>query len=70
MTTTIRLIREQLGLSQADMARLMGVDYHTYVKWERGENRITAAPKRFIDLLVWLKSNYPLIFKKIMRLYL
>lgn len=38
----LRCAREELGLSQAELARLFGVDVMTISRWERGESRITA----------------------------
>ena len=61
--------RLYLGLTQADMARVMGIHYHLWVKWERNEQRITAAPLRQIEILTMLKDQHPAIFQKIVRKY-
>jgi len=35
----IRTLREQVGLSQARLAALLGVSPNTVARWERGERR-------------------------------
>lgn len=66
---TLKQKRENLGLSQADMARLMGVHYNTWVKWERGENAITAAPLRAVAILVQIHNETPDLFELILNQY-
>lgn len=39
---TLRRAREELGLSQAELARLFEVTVTTISRWERGERVITA----------------------------
>ena len=56
MTINIKQAREFLGLSQTDMAKAMGVDRGTWLKWERKEQGITAAPTRLLKTLLWLQS--------------
>lgn len=49
--------RQQLGLSQHEMARAMNVHYMTWRKWERGERRPDNAAVRLMELLCWLHQN-------------
>lgn len=49
--------RLDLGMTQSDMARAMGVHRVTYTKWERGENAITAAPATVIRMLLHMQSK-------------
>jgi len=53
--------REYLGLNQTQMASTMGVHRNLWLKWEREEQRITAAPLRLIEVLLWLKSKNMLV---------
>lgn len=53
--------RLTLGLNQSEMARLMGIHRNLWVKWERGEQRITAAPVRLLAVLLFLKAEHPFI---------
>ncbi len=39
--TELRAIRQQLGLSQADMAAKLHISVRAYGRYERGERRIT-----------------------------
>lgn len=49
--------RENLGLTQTQMARAMGVVRGTWLKWERKEQGITAAPRRLIEIMLKHKKN-------------
>lgn len=49
-------VREFLGLNQTSMAKAMGVHRNTWLKWERGEQDISAAPSQLLKTLLWLKS--------------
>jgi transcriptional regulator with XRE-family HTH domain len=49
--------RENLGLNQTQMAEAMGVHRNTWLKWERGEQQISAAPARLIQVFLWLNSK-------------
>jgi transcriptional regulator with XRE-family HTH domain len=51
------MAREILGLNQGTMAAAMGVHRNTWGKWEREEQRITAAPSRLIEVFLWLQSR-------------
>lgn len=47
--------RQQLGLNQSEMARALGVARNHYLKWERGEQRITTAPVASIHMLLYMQ---------------
>lgn len=49
--------RLKLGLSQPEMTKAMGVARGTWLKWERGERDITAAPCRLLKTLLWLHEK-------------
>lgn len=49
-------VRKALGLSQAAMARALGVHRSTWVKWEREERFPDRAALRLIFTLRWLHS--------------
>jgi len=51
----IKKARETLGLNKTQMANVMGVSYGSWIKWERGEQAITAAPVRLIKTMLWLE---------------
>lgn len=57
MLTNPKQARETLGLTQTRMAQSMGVHRGTWLKWERGEQTISAAPSRLLETLLWLKSK-------------
>lgn len=67
---TLKEKRAHLGLTQARLARLMGVHVQLWVKWERSEQRITAAPDRLLDVLSMLKTDHPAVYKKLIKRYL
>lgn len=46
--------RLTLGLTQTQMAKAMGVSRGSWLKWEREEQGITAAPSRLLETLLWL----------------
>lgn len=57
-----KLMREKMGKSQSDFARLLGVPARTYIKWERGERTpggaalallkiVTTAPEQSFRIL-------------------
>ena len=56
MTVNPKEAREILGLNQTEMAKALGVARNTWLKWERGERDITAAPSRLLKTLLWLQS--------------
>ena len=56
MTIEPKPAREYLGLNQTQMASAMGISRGLWLKWERGEQRLTAGPARLIETLTWLKD--------------
>jgi DNA-binding XRE family transcriptional regulator len=56
MTINPKQARLTLGLNQTEMANAMGVARGTWLKWEREEQGITAAPSRLLKILLWLQS--------------
>lgn len=53
-----RLIRLSAGISLREMARTIGVDASTLLRWERGERRPTgAAAGRWVDELTQLAER-------------
>lgn len=67
MNTELYNYREKLQLSKSQMARLLGVPRMTYVKWESGDRRLTAAPKRLIQVLHVVEIMTPLIFESMVN---
>lgn len=64
----IKAIRVSLGLNVSDMASVIGVHRNTYVKWESGENTISAAPRRSIRIIV--KAELKGLFEELYGEYL
>ena len=61
--------RLTIGLTQTQMAKAMGVARGTWLKWERQEQGITAAPYQLLIVLMWLKNlgmfeKYLKVFEK------
>lgn len=50
-------IREQLGLTQSEMARACNTHPMTVSKWETGERIPRGQAERLIEVLLWLKSK-------------
>lgn len=48
----IRRIRNELGLSQAVMARALGVDLGTVRNWEQGQRRVSGAARRLLQIIL------------------
>lgn len=59
MTTESKAYREQLGLTKAEMARLMGVHWNTWHKWETGEHPAPACAMQYMAVLLSLKLHAP-----------
>jgi transcriptional regulator with XRE-family HTH domain len=57
MDLNLKKIRTELNLNQTEMAKAMGVDRRLWLKWERKEQGITAAPTRLLGTLLWLNQN-------------
>lgn len=55
--------RAATGLSQPDMAIILGVPVGTYRSWEYGRRRPTGAAAGQIDLLHWLWVKHGRVFE-------
>lgn len=51
--------RQKLGLSIAEMARLMDVPRSSWNSWERGEREPDRAARRLMAVLVWMHDCEP-----------
>lgn len=51
--------RESLGMSIADMARLLRIHRQTYVKWERGEQSMPAVAESAVLMLLHMRGYHP-----------
>ena len=51
----IKQARQQLGLTQAAMAKAMGVGTRKWERWEGGHSPISPEGARLVELLVELK---------------
>ena len=49
--------REYLELTQTEMSKAMGISRGLWVKWERKEQRMTAAPIQLIKILIELDKK-------------
>jgi len=49
--------RITLGLNQTEMSKAMGISRGLWLKWEREEREITAAPSRLLKTMLWLQSK-------------
>jgi len=47
-----KIMREKMGKSQSDFARLLGVPARTYIKWERGERNPGGAALSLLKLVI------------------
>jgi len=52
-----KAVREALGLNITEMARVCGIHYMTWSKWEKGEQRPPAIARRLFDVLLWLQRE-------------
>lgn len=48
----LRFLRKLLALSQANLARLLGVSDQTVARWEKGETTFDAAAERLVRFIV------------------
>lgn len=48
----LRFLRKLLGLSQAAVARLLGITDQTVARWEKGETAMDAAAERLVRFVV------------------
>ena len=53
----IKQARHQLGLTQAAMAKAMGIGARKWERWEGGHSPISSEGARLVDLLVELKAG-------------
>ena len=53
----VRELRRDLGLSQSEFARLVGVAPNTVARWERGELGMRPTTARLIELLARKKKR-------------
>ena len=61
---TPREARAKLGLSQAQMARLMGgTSEFTVAKWEQGHRHPSSQAQELMELLVWLHDSHPDVYR-------
>lgn len=57
--------RQKLGISQAQMARLMGgTSRFTVAKWEQGHRQPSAQARELMELLAWLHDNEPEVYHR------
>lgn len=61
MNTAERLqaMRQRLGLSQLGAAQYLGVNVHTYNKWEQGLRNPNSATVRLLDVLELIEREAP-----------
>jgi DNA-binding transcriptional regulator YiaG len=52
-----KAVRETLGLNVTEMARICGIHYMTWSKWEKGKQSPPAVARRMLDLLLWLHEE-------------
>ena len=62
-TRSVKAIRTELGVSQAQLAALMGTHKMSVSKWERGIQSQTGAATTLLNLLRWMHRNYPETFE-------
>jgi DNA-binding transcriptional regulator YiaG len=56
----LKSIRLRLRLTQAEAARIVGVEPNTWARWERGERRPLAPARKLIEMLPALsKASSP-----------
>lgn len=54
--------RRKLGLSESEMARLMGGTHPmTVSKWETGERKPRAQAEELLRLLIWMHNYHPAV---------
>jgi DNA-binding transcriptional regulator YiaG len=55
--TDLKTWRDDLGLTQPQMARYVGVSVHTWRKWEQGQHGYPDAVESLIELLQLMEGN-------------
>ena len=53
----LKQARQQLGLTQAAMAKAMGIGTRKWERWEGGHSPISPEGARLVELLVELKTG-------------
>ena len=53
----LKQARQQLGLTQAAMAKAMGIGTRKWERWEGGHSPISPEGARLVELLVELKAG-------------
>ncbi len=54
---TPRQIRRELCVSNARMAQLLGVSVDTWLSWQAGRRKPSAAASRLMEVLLWLNKD-------------
>lgn len=54
---TPRQLRQRIGVSNARMAQLLGVCSDTWLAWQSGRRKPSAAAARLMDVLLWLYGD-------------
>ena len=52
-----RKLRQNLGVSNARMAQLLGVCGDTWLAWQSGRRKPSAAASRLMEVLLWLYQD-------------
>ncbi|WP_282611160.1 helix-turn-helix domain-containing protein [Pelagibius sp. Alg239-R121] len=56
----IRILRKEVGLTQQEVARQLGISFHQLQKYEHGKNRVSAG--RLYQLAAVLETNIEAFF--------
>jgi len=56
-SSQLKQARQQLGLTQAAMAKVMGIGTRKWERWEGGHSPISPEGARLVELLVQLNSG-------------
>ena len=56
-SSQLKQARQQLGLTQAAMAKVMGIGTRKWERWEGGHSPISPEGARLVELLVELKAG-------------
>ena len=59
--------RKRLGLSLSKMARYLGTNENTYVKWEYGERSPSQAAQRLFSVLQHVELTCPSLHAKLLQ---
>ena len=61
MRLTPRQLRQKIRVSNARMAQLLGVGNGTWLAWQSGRRKPSAAATRLMDVLLWLHDDAQLL---------